>query len=72
MGYLISFAAGLAFAYGVAWVNLGKRPDILGSLRAMRRPSGLLQGSQEYFEGREPGSNYRSLYDPAARRTRKH
>ncbi len=71
MGYLISFVAGLAFAYGAAWLNLGKRPDILGSLRALRRPSGPLQGSQEYFEGREPGSSYRSLYDQASRRIRK-
>ena len=70
MGYLISFAAGLAFAYGAAWLNLGKRPDIWGSLRALRRPSGPPQGSQEYFEAREAGSTNRSLYEQAARRTR--
>ena len=71
MGYLISFAAGLAFAYGAAWVNLGKRPDILGSLRALRRPSGPLQGSKEYLEGRRPGFSSRNLYEQARWRIRK-
>ena len=70
MGYLISFAAGLAFAYGVAWVNLGKRPDILGSLRVLRRPLGPFCGSQQYCDGHEEGCSCHSLYGKPSRHTK--
>ena len=70
MGYLISFVGGLGFAYCCAWAILGKRLDLLGSLRALRRPLGPFCGSQQYCDTHEEGCSCQTHYAKPSRHTK--